>query len=85
MMKLFKFCIQTSIVMLTSLLLSHAAFSATKNTQPLDQIVAVVNDSVITQSELDQAIETATKQLQGSNVPLPPAGHIAQTSFRSID
>jgi peptidyl-prolyl cis-trans isomerase SurA len=48
-------------------------FASSKNSQSLDKIVAVVNDSIITQSELNQAVTSTKKQLAGSNVSLPPS------------
>lgn len=41
--------------------------------QSLDRIVANVNKTVITQSELDEAIEKIKKQLSASHTPIPPA------------
>ncbi|MGH8190353.1 MAG: peptidylprolyl isomerase [Rhodanobacteraceae bacterium] len=40
--------------------------------QPLDQIIAVVNDGVILQSQLDQTMATVTQQMTASGRPLPP-------------
>ncbi|MCC5791491.1 MAG: peptidylprolyl isomerase [Legionellaceae bacterium] len=39
--------------------------------QPLDKVVAVVNDSVITQSEIEEKLAIAKGQLQAQNIPLP--------------
>lgn len=41
--------------------------------EQLDRIVAVVNDDVITATELDERIATITQQLQQQRRPLPPA------------
>lgn len=41
------------------------------NLIPLDKIIVVVNGSVITQNELNQAIIAAKQQLASSNTPLP--------------
>lgn len=59
------------IALLTSTVMSlgHAAPS---NEQSLDQIIAIVNDAVITQSELNHAIQLAKQQLASSNMPTPP-------------
>jgi len=46
-----------------------AAFSA--NTTELDRIVAVVDDDVITQTELDSKLDSVVKQLRQQNVALP--------------
>jgi peptidyl-prolyl cis-trans isomerase SurA len=40
--------------------------------QPLDKVVAVVNDGVITASELDAQVETLRQQIAGKNMQLPP-------------
>jgi peptidyl-prolyl cis-trans isomerase SurA len=39
----------------------------------LDRVVAIVNDGMIAQSELDEAIATATSRLRENNTALPPA------------
>lgn len=39
----------------------------------LDRIVAVINDDVILESELDERVAQITKQLEARNTPLPPA------------
>jgi len=46
-----------------------------KQIAPIDRIVAVVNDDVITRHELDEHLETVTKQLQkqGTALPAPDA------------
>src|SRR5690242_12148591 len=40
--------------------------------QPLDRILVVVNDGVILQSELDQAMDGTRKQLADRHISLPP-------------
>jgi len=40
---------------------------------PVDRIVAVVNDDVITQNELNERVATVTRQLQRQGATLPPA------------
>lgn len=40
---------------------------------PVDRIVAIVNDDIITRLELDDATKTITAQLRQQNTPLPPA------------
>lgn len=39
--------------------------------QPLDRIVAVINDGVVLQSELDRAMELGRRQLAERNIPAP--------------
>lgn len=52
-------------------LFSGYSIAAHKNAEPLDRIVAVVNDTVVTQSELHHDMDLAKKQMTASNVPLP--------------
>jgi peptidyl-prolyl cis-trans isomerase SurA len=40
--------------------------------EPLDRIVAVVNDGVVLQSELERALEMGKRQLAERNIALPP-------------
>lgn len=54
-------------VLLAMLLYVHAAWA-----EPLDRIVAVVNDEVILASELREMEETVTQQLRQRQVALPP-------------
>lgn len=41
--------------------------------QPIDQIVAIVNDGIITQSEIDSAYQRAVKHITKSGRPIPDA------------
>ncbi len=60
-------------VLLCGLSYSLAAEAALKpGEQALDNIVAVVNDSVITQTELEHATTLARRQLSADNVSTPP-------------
>ncbi len=68
MMKKFR-CV---MMMLFALSLSSAAL-AKSNEQSLDRIVAVVNDAVITQTDLNKAIDTTKNQMLAANAPLPAA------------
>ena len=51
---------------------STRATSATPHVKPVDSIVAVVNDDVITRHDLDARYERAVQQLQARKTPLPP-------------
>lgn len=51
--------------------ISTAAQAATP-IQPIDQIVAVVNDEVLTRGELELRYQTALQQLRKQNIQLPP-------------
>lgn len=53
------------ILGLTTLLLGSGAWA----NEPLDRIVALVNDDIILESELRTEIETVRQQYQGSNLP----------------
>jgi len=59
----------TKTVFIIFLLIS-TCYAGSKE-QPLDQVVAVVNDEVITKSELQQEMATAKKELRASNTPIP--------------
>jgi peptidyl-prolyl cis-trans isomerase SurA len=48
------------------------ATTATARVKPVDSIVAVVNDDVITRHDLDARYERAVQQLQARKTPLPP-------------
>ena len=48
--------------------------AAADGTQPVDRIVAVVNDDVILQSELNEAVATLRQQYASQPGQLPPAG-----------
>lgn len=71
MTKHIKLSLQFIAILFCSMTLSQAAFSAGKNAESLDRIIAVVDDSAITQSELNQAMASAKHQLMGSGTPIP--------------
>ena len=54
------------LIAASSLMPAHAAV------QPLDHIVAVVNDEVITRQELDKRYQEVQRNLSRQNTPLPP-------------
>ena len=56
--------------LLPALLLAVAGLASAAET--IDRIVAVVNDGVVLQSELDQAMAMTKQQLGDRNIPLPP-------------
>ncbi len=68
-MKSFRYFVILSLSILFSL--SAIAGGNKNNEQSLDRIIAVVNNSVITQSELDQAILRIKKQLVANNTTIP--------------
>ncbi|MEM7764860.1 MAG: peptidylprolyl isomerase [Pseudomonadota bacterium] len=60
-------------LILCLVLASHAAHPQSADTgQLLDKIVAVVNDGVVLQSELDNQIRTLVQRLSEANQQLPP-------------
>lgn len=59
----------TSIASLTGI----AVASNKENQQSLDQVVAIVNENVITDSELKRRVQKIIKQLQYSKEQLPPS------------
>ena len=58
-----------SLILLASLL---AALSVQSAVLPVDRIIAVVNDDVIMESELETRLRTIKGQLEQRNTPLPP-------------
>ena len=52
--------------------LGLALASAAARAEPLDRIVAVINDGVVLQSELDRALDMGRKQLAERHIALPP-------------
>lgn len=57
--------------LLVSLFVSATTFAATARAELVDRIVAVVNDSVLLQSELDQAMQSARGQIRSRGVAVP--------------
>lgn len=57
--------------MIKRLLLIGALFPVMLIAQPLDKVVAVVNDDVITASELSNQVDMLRKQLQVKQTPMP--------------
>lgn len=46
--------------------------SSTSQAQPLDRIVAIVEDDVVLERELDNEVAVITNKLRGNNVTIPP-------------
>jgi peptidyl-prolyl cis-trans isomerase SurA len=62
------------LILLCSLIISDTAIAATKTKShgvALDKIVVVLNNSVITQTELDEALLKVKSQLAGTHTPSP--------------
>jgi len=61
------------IIILLTIFTCHITLAAPlKKSESLDRIAAVVNDTVITESELNTAINQIKKQMRGGNVSYPP-------------
>jgi peptidyl-prolyl cis-trans isomerase SurA len=60
------------LIVASSLLSAHAAHAAQAAVVPLDHIVAVVNDEVITRQELSRRYDETVRNLSRQNTPLPP-------------
>ncbi|HET8897708.1 MAG TPA: peptidylprolyl isomerase [Rhodanobacteraceae bacterium] len=56
----------------------HAQLLPQFQTEPLDSIVAVVDDDVVLKSELDQAVATVLSQYSGQDSQLPPRNVLEQ-------
>jgi peptidyl-prolyl cis-trans isomerase SurA len=67
---------------LTHSLMAEAALK--HGEQPLDNIVAVVNDAVITQTELNLATHMARSQLAANNLPTPPAKALRKQMLQQL-
>ena len=57
-------------------LLAQSAAPAYPDLKPADRIVAVVNDEVITQVELNDRLELALRQLRQQGTSLPPRNEL---------
>ncbi|MFQ5487139.1 MAG: SurA N-terminal domain-containing protein, partial [Gammaproteobacteria bacterium] len=57
---------------LAAIALAAASAAETPPLQTLDRIAAIVNDDVITTSELEQRLTTLEKQLRQQRTPMPP-------------
>lgn len=66
----------TKLLCLLSICFVHAPACATS--MLLDKTVAVVNNTVITQSELDRRFKMVSMQLKEKQLPLPPAQELVQ-------
>jgi peptidyl-prolyl cis-trans isomerase SurA len=62
-----------SLLISSLLLFVHPSYAKTaKQEESLDNIVAVINDMVITQTELNEVIDRTKKQMAATNTPIPP-------------
>jgi peptidyl-prolyl cis-trans isomerase SurA len=72
--------IAASMVAATLILSTPAGAQALSNgnAQVADSVVAIVNDGVITQRELDERTHLIVQRLQQQNAPVPPADQMRQ-------
>ena len=61
-----------SLSLLTGLVLFSMSTVATARSTIVDRVVAIVNEDVITQTELDHEIKTIMQQLRDRNTRMPP-------------
>ena len=69
MMKLFK---HLNVLPITALMVLLFSLQASAQIKVLDKIVAIVDDDVVLQSELDQRIDSIVAQLTQSGTQMPP-------------
>lgn len=72
---------QLSILLATVLLIPGLLVAAT---QPLDRIAVIVNDDIIMQSQVQQAIDSAISSLQRSNQAMPPKKVLVQQVVENL-
>lgn len=65
-------------------ILSHAQAANRPQDVELDRIVAIVNNDVITSTELDQHLDRIKQQLEQKNTPLPPAAVLRKQVLNSM-
>lgn len=62
----------------------YTGISTAEAAQSLDQIVAVVNDAVITQNQLSQKMQSMRQQMQATQTPIPPEPELRQKVLDSM-
>ena len=74
-----------SLIIMISLLTAFSSMSVmAKSVESLDKMVAIVNDDVITKSELDRAIATAKIQLSQENVAAPSNDTLEKQALQQL-
>jgi peptidyl-prolyl cis-trans isomerase SurA len=66
------------------ILLSLLSFSVYADEQALDAVVAVVNNEVITQSQLDKQVAVAKQQIMAVNAAMPSAAQLRQQALDQL-
>ena len=73
-----------STIFLAAVLISTAQAQPSDNGDLLDSIVAIVNDGVVLQSELDSQLDTIRRGLNAQGVALPPESILRQQVLESL-
>ncbi|TVP57604.1 MAG: molecular chaperone SurA [Halomonadaceae bacterium] len=74
-----------ALTLITALLLAlGVAANAQANRQPLDRVIAVVEDDVILQSELESRVRTIQSRLNAQGTQMPPAGVLEQRVLEQL-
>lgn len=73
--KFFRILTMSVAVLITPL------FAFADTAMPLDKVVAIVNNSVITQSQLDDNIDIIKQQLQATGQPIPSAAELRKKAL----
>jgi peptidyl-prolyl cis-trans isomerase SurA len=55
-----------------------SAVSASRDGEAVDSVVAIVNDDVVTERELQMRVDLVSRRLQQQNAPLPPTDQLKQ-------
>jgi peptidyl-prolyl cis-trans isomerase SurA len=72
------------ILTLTCIMTNGFAAIPKTSVIPLDRIVAVVNNDIITQMQLDQQFNVAKNQLQSENAPLPSDAQLKKQVLQQL-
>lgn len=70
--------------LLALLLLGLVAGNALAQRQVLDKVVAIVDEGVVLQSELDARLAEAREQMTASGQPVPPAAQLREQALESL-
>lgn len=72
------------IFVFSALIATPLANATSKQEQPLDNIVAIVNENVITQSEFNQSLQVAKNQLAAENMTPPPENELKKQVLQQL-
>lgn len=74
------FCVRLLVI----LVLGLTAGNALAQRQVLDKVVAIVDEGVVLQSELDTRLTEAREQMTGAGQPVPPAAQLREQALESL-